>query len=133
MNKREALQVIRKLKIDRCPECGSDEIQIHTDRFFIVNTTTMEAYEPEKEANSEYSDVTEIVCRKCGNRITVLQDIVIFKAAIMEQLKNRLNHQPTTQEFLNYVETLETDLSSWLKSRTLSVPTDSTLTFMSKS
>jgi DNA-directed RNA polymerase subunit RPC12/RpoP len=113
--------LISKLKIDRCPDCGGEEIQVHTDRFFIVNTTKKKAYEPEKEANSEDVDVTEIVCRKCGSRITALQDIIIFKTAIMEQLKGRLNHQPTNTEFLNYIEILETDLPSWLQSRTLDV------------
>ncbi len=123
MNKREVLNLIRKLQINRCPDCGGDEIQMHTDRFFIVNTTKMKAYEPEKEANSENTDVTEIVCRKCGNRITIFQDIVIFKTAIMEQLKNCLKRQPTNQEYLNYVETLETDLPSWLQSKTVDIKT----------
>ena len=126
MNKREVLQLISKLKIDRCPDCGGEEIQVHTDRFFIVNTAKKEAYEPEKESKSEDADVTEIVCRKCGSRITALQDIIIFKTAIMEQLKGRLNRQPTNIEFLNYVEILETDLPSWLQSRTLDVSTEST-------
>ncbi|MGD6805833.1 MAG: hypothetical protein ACQCN4_02615 [Candidatus Bathyarchaeia archaeon] len=123
MNKHEVLQLIKRLQINRCPDCGGDEIQIHTDRFFIVNTAKMEAYEPEKEADSETSDVTEIVCRKCGSRLTALQDIIIFKTALMEQLKSRLKRQPTDQEFLNYVENLETNLPSWLQTKTLDIQT----------
>lgn len=129
MNKREVLQLISKLKIDRCPECGGEEIQVHTDRFFIVNTAKKKAHEPEKEANTEDADITEIVCRKCGSRITALQDIIIFKTAIMEQLKNRLNRQPTNIEFLSHVEILEADLPSWLQSRTLDVSTEPTQQF----
>ncbi|MDI9577877.1 MAG: hypothetical protein QM398_07075 [Thermoproteota archaeon] len=129
MNKREVLQLIARFKIDRCPDCGGEEIQVHTDRFFIVNTTKKEAYEPVKEANSEDADVTEIVCRKCGSRITALQDIIIFKTAIMEQLKNHLKRQPINKEFLNYVEILETNLPSWLQSRTLDISTESTQQF----
>ena len=38
LNKKEVLQLIEKLKISKCPNCGNHEIQVHTDRFFIVNT-----------------------------------------------------------------------------------------------
>jgi len=46
-----------------------------------------------------------------------------FERAIYEQLKNYLKHQPTEKEFLNYVETLETDLPSWLQTKTLDIQT----------
>jgi predicted nucleic-acid-binding Zn-ribbon protein len=124
LNKREVLKLIEKLKISKCPDCGNHEIQVHTDRFFIVNTLRMEACELKaQEDPTESDEVTEIICRKCGNRLTALQDIIIFKTAIMEQLKNRLKRQPTTEEFLNYVEALETDLPAWLQYKTLDIPT----------
>jgi ribosomal protein L37E len=119
MNNKEVLQLINKLKISKCPNCGKHEIQVHTDKFFIVNTLKMEAHEPKTEDNEESDDVTEIVCRRCGNRQSTLQDLVIFKTAIMEQLKNHLKRQPTTEEFLNYVEVLETDIPSWLQTKAL--------------
>jgi len=117
MNKKVVLQLIEKLKISECPNCGNYEIQVHTDKFFIVNTKKMEAHEPKTEENEESDDVTEIICRRCGNRLSTLQDIVIFKTAIMEQLKNHLKRQPTTEEFLNYVEILETDIPAWLQTK----------------
>ena len=124
MNKKEVLQLLEKLKISKCPDCGGSEIQIHTDRFFIVNTQKMEAYEPESKEDPTISDqVTEITCRRCGNRLTTLQDIIVFKTAIMEHLKNRLNRQPTAEEFLQYVEILETDLPTWLQNKSLDIPT----------
>jgi DNA-directed RNA polymerase subunit RPC12/RpoP len=124
LNKKEVLQLIEKLKISKCPNCGNQEIQMHTDRFFIVNTQKMEAYEPKtREDPTESDEVTEIMCRRCGNRITKLQDVIIFKTAIMEQLKNSLKRQPTTEEFLNYVEVIETDLPAWLQNKSLDIPT----------
>ena len=120
MNNKEVLQLINKLKISKCPNCGNHEIQVHTDRFFIVNTLRMDACELKaQEEPTESDEVTEIVCRKCGNRLTTLQDIIIFKTAIMEQLKNHLNRQPTIEEFLNYVEILETDIPAWLQTKAL--------------
>lgn len=124
MNKKEVLKLLENLKISKCSDCGCNEIQIHTDRFFIVNTEKMEAYEPESKENPTTSDeVTEIICRRCGNRLTTLQDIIVFKTAIIEHLKNRLNRQPTAEEFLKYVEILETDLPTWLQNKSLDKPT----------
>ncbi len=119
MNKKEVLQLFEKLKISECPNCGNHEIQVHTDKFFIVNTQKMEVSELKTEENEESDDVTEIVCRRCGNRLSTLQDLVIFKTAILEQLKNHLKRQPTTEEFLNYVEILETDIPAWLQTKAL--------------
>ena len=123
MNKKEVLQLFEKLKISKCPDCGGNEIQIHTDRFFIVNTQKMETCEPKTKEDPTTSDeVTEIICRRCGNRLTALQDIIVFKTAIMEHLKNRLNRQPTAEEFLQYVEILETDLPTWLQNKSFDIP-----------
>lgn len=122
MNKKEVLQLLEKLKISKCPDCGGNEIQIHTDRFFIVNTLKMEAYEPKTRKDPAESDeVTEITCRRCGSRLTTLQDIIVFKTAIMERLKNRLKRQPTAKEFLQYIEILETDLPMWLQYNSLDI------------
>lgn len=122
MNKKEVLQLLEKFKISKCPDCGGTEIQIHTDRFFIVNTLKMKAYEPKtKEDPTQSDEVTEITCRRCGSRLTTLQDIIVFKTAIMERLKNRLKRQPTAKEFLQYIEILETDLPMWLQYNSLDI------------
>jgi len=83
----------------------------------------METCEPKTKEDPTTSDeVTEIICRRCGNRLTALQDIIVFKTAIMEHLKNRLNRQPTAEEFLQYVEILETDLPTWLQNKSFDIP-----------
>ena len=123
MNRKQVLQLIASLKIEKCPICGSNEIQMHTDRFFVVNPqkmTVSELKSDEKEAAED--EVTEITCRKCGNRLSALQDIIIFKTAIAEHLKTRLQRQPTTEEFLQHIDKLETDIPTWLQNKSLNIP-----------
>lgn len=129
MNRKQVLHLFASLKIEKCPSCGSHEIQLHTDRFFIVNTQKTVVSEPEiDEKENVWDEVTEITCRKCGTRLTMLQDIVIFKTAILEHLKNRLQRQPTAEEFLQYVDILETDIPTWLQNKSLDTPNISTHT-----
>jgi len=112
------LEVKEGLGITECPKCHSKKLIVHRD---LAQRIDMEKDEvtPIRSCQHDFSKtpykITNIRCGKCGQLVGGVQDLVIFGSAIHTLLKEELEREPTTEEFLNFWNYLDVDIPQWLR------------------